>query len=167
MDHSFNPKNSAEIYTKSTSTDFGGEPEARCGQSGWCTRGGSLGPYCTSEGKQTSAVFLSPNKWHTKQWNKEFTSLDKQIQSLIKYKTPKSNVYGKIKRMANVLKTTYSRLKRIDDKPLEMTNPPKKTAELQTPPSIATGTLPCREDFPRAMEAGKTRAFAQEQQAAG
>ena len=30
-------------------TDFGGEPEARCGQSGWCRRGGSLGPYCISK----------------------------------------------------------------------------------------------------------------------
>ena len=41
--------------------------------------------------------------------------------------------------MANVLKMTYSRLKRIDSKLLKMTNPPKKTAELQTPPSLAKG----------------------------
>ena len=33
-----------------------------------------------------------------------------------------------------------SHLKRLDSKPLEMTNPPKKTAELQTPPSLAEGT---------------------------
>ena len=30
------------------STNFGGEPEARGGQSGWCRRGESLGPYCIS-----------------------------------------------------------------------------------------------------------------------
>ena len=50
------------------------------------------------------------------------------------------NVHGEIKRMTNVLKTTYSRLKRLDSELLEMTNPPKKTAELQTPPSLAKGT---------------------------
>ena len=42
--------------------------------------------------------------------------------------------------MANIFETTYSCFKRLDSKPLEMTNPPKKTAELQTPPSLAKGT---------------------------
>ena len=65
------------------------------------------------EGEETSAGFLSPNERHTKQWNKKFTSLEQQIESLIKYITPKSNVHGEIKRMANVLKKTYSRLKRV------------------------------------------------------
>ena len=74
-------------------------------------------------GEQISAVFLSPNEGHTKQYNKEFTSLEKQIESFIKYITPKSNVHGEIKMMENALKTTYSRLKRLDSKPLEMTNP--------------------------------------------
>ena len=66
------------------------------------------------EGEQTSPAFVLPNDWHTKQSNKKFTSLEQQIESLIKYITPKMNVRGEIKRMANVLKMRYSRLKRLD-----------------------------------------------------
>ena len=50
------------------------------------------------------------------------------------------NVHREIKRIANVLKTTYSRLKRLDSELLEMTNTSKKTTEQQTPPSLAKGT---------------------------
>ena len=67
---------------------------------------------------QTSPAFMSPNDWHTKQWNKEFTSLEQQIESMII--TPKMNVHGEIKRMANVLKTTFSRLKKLDIELLDM-----------------------------------------------
>ena len=38
----------------------------------------------SEEEEQTSVVFLSLNEWHTKQWNKEFTSLKQQIESLMK-----------------------------------------------------------------------------------
>ena len=54
--------------------------------------------YSKEEEEQTSAVFLSPNEWHTEQWNKEFTSLKKQIESLTKYIMPKLNVDGEIRR---------------------------------------------------------------------
>ena len=36
------------------STDFGGEPEARCGQSGWYSTGGTLGPYFILEDERRS-----------------------------------------------------------------------------------------------------------------
>ena len=93
------------------------------------------------EGEQTSPAFVLPNDWHTKQWNKKFTSLEQQIESLIKYITPKMNVRGEIKRMANVLKMRYSRLKRLDSEWfLEMTNTPQTAVKQKTSPSLARGT---------------------------
>ena len=40
-----------------------------------------------------STVFTAPNEEHAKKWNKEFSSLEKQIDALFVYIAPKSNIY--------------------------------------------------------------------------
>ena len=51
--------------------------------------------------------------------------------------TPKGNIHKEIKKMANGLKITCSRFKRLDGERLKITNTPKKTAEQQTSPLLA------------------------------
>ena len=66
-------------------------------------------------------MFKAPNEDHAKKWNKEFSSLEKQIDALIAYMASKSNIHKEIKKMTNGLKIMYSRLKRLDSGFLEMT----------------------------------------------
>ena len=89
----------------------------------------------------TSTVLKPPNEDQTKKWNKEFSSLEKQIDTLIAIMTPKGNIHKEMKKMANGLKITCSRLKRLDGERLKITNIPKKTTEQQTSPSLAKGTI--------------------------
>ena len=74
-------------------------------------------------------MFKTPNEDEAKKWNKEFSSLEKPIDTLIAFKTPKGNIHKEIKNMADDLKITCSRLKRLDGERLKITNTLKKTAE--------------------------------------
>ena len=77
----------------------------------------------------TSTVFKTPNEDQAKKWNKEFSSLEKQIDTLIAFMTPKGNIHKEVKKMADGLERTCNRLKRLDGELLKITNTPKKTAE--------------------------------------
>ena len=88
----------------------------------------------------TSTVFKIPNKNQGKKWNKELSSLEKQIDILIAFITPKRNIHKEIKKMADGLEITWSCLTELDGERLKITNTPKKTAERQISPPLAKGT---------------------------
>ena len=48
---------------------------------------------------------------HVRKWNKEFSSLEKQIVALIAFMAPKGNIHKEIKNIVDEIKITYSRLK--------------------------------------------------------
>ena len=83
-------------------------------------------------------MFKTPNEDQANKWDKEFSSLEKQIDTLIAFMTLKANMHKEIKKMDG-LKITISLLKRLDGERLKITIIPKKTAEQQTSPSLAKG----------------------------
>ena len=72
---------------------------------------------------------------HAKTCSKEFSSLEKQINTLIAFMTPNSNIHKEIKKTADGIDITYSRLQKIDSRFLEMPTTPMQTDDQQTAPS--------------------------------
>ena len=75
-----------------------------------------------------------------KERNKEFSSLQKQIVSLIVYMAPRGNIHKEIKKLADGITITYSRLQWLDSGFLERTTAPMKTNEQKTTPSRVKDT---------------------------
>lgn len=95
----------------------------------------------TVELDHLTTLFITTSEDNVKKWSKEFSSLEKQIDSLIAFITPKTNVHGEIKKLASALKSTHIRLKKLDEGFLmSTTTAPTKTVEQQTSPSLAKNT---------------------------
>ena len=90
--------------------------------------------------QKTSEEVGAPNGDHAKKWNKEFSSLEKQIVALIAFMAPKGNIHKKIKKIVDGIKITYSRLQKLDSGFLEVITTPMKTDKQQTTPSSVKDT---------------------------
>ena len=136
-----------------TDSDRGKDPVSRCRLHGFWGRGKgqkhSMANQAGAEGmdrltltasQKTNEEVKAPNVDHAKKWNKEFSSLEKQIVSLIAYIAPRGKIHKEIMKVADDIKITYSRLKRLDSGLLEMTTAPMKTNEQQITPSCVQDT---------------------------
>ena len=112
------------------STDFGGSQNHDVANQASTEGVDRLTP--TASQKKSEEV-EAPN--HEKKWNKELTSLEKQIGALTAFMAPKGNIHKEIKKMTDGIKITHSRLKKLNSGFLEMTTAPMKTNEQQTTPS--------------------------------
>ena len=124
-----------KLRSGAISTDFGGSQKHDVSNQAGTEGVDRLAPTAS---QKTSEKVEAPN--HAKKWNKEFSSLEKQIVALIAFMAPKDNIHKEIKKMADGNKITYSRLKKLDSGFLEMTTAPMKTNEQQTTPSRAKNT---------------------------
>ena len=86
---------------------WGGQKQAVANQAG---AGGDNRLASTAPQKTSGKVEL-PNVDQAKKWNKEFSSLERQIGALIAFMTPKGNIHKEISSMVDGIRITYSRLK--------------------------------------------------------
>ena len=141
LDNEVNPATDSDrvkaLVVGAGSTDFGGSQKHDVANQAGAEEVDRLAPTAS---QKTSEEVEAPNVDHAKKWNKEFKSLEKQINTLIAFMTPKGNIHKEIKKMADGIQITYSCLIRLDGQRLKITNTSKKTAEQQTSPSLAKGT---------------------------
>ena len=86
------------------STDFGGSQKYDvASQAG--AKGADRLAFTASQ--TASEKVEAPNVDHAKTWNKEFSSLEKQINTLITFMIPKGNIHKEIRNMVDGIQRTY------------------------------------------------------------
>ena len=108
------------------STDFGGRQKHDVANQAGAEGVERLAPAAS---QKTSEKVELPNVDHAKKWNKEFSSLERQIGALIAFMTAKGNIHKEIRSMVDGIKITYSLLKKLDSGLLDRTTTSMKTNE--------------------------------------